>query len=355
MESKLEDVLQSAGVDPSTASQLVADGWTVATFACSAVDIQDFDKSLDEMLPGHTLTILERSQLRAAFKMCSTQANVKESPSDDPMSAQAPSTSSGSWSEAFAPKLDHQVIQQLKQQYLKNYPSEILDRSTMPSTRLLSLVYHQIQKGQWAWVPWKFRMSAEKAEELQSLRASKQPRIEGLALHSLLMDEPPALDVSNTGMGLNTIRSLMELHNVAVAMCRGAHLATLKQYSLRFMHYLTQKVDLDTGLRTANVVEAHAADRQIWGFISELLNDRNWNMDDALHEVTHVRQDMAGLLQFRPKMNKPQPWTTSAPSSRLSSSPKGKGKSTHPKGKGKQKGKVHWVTEIRNSDGSVKP
>ena len=63
MESKLEDVLQSAGVDPSTASQLVADGWTIATFACSVVDIQDFDKSLDEMLPGHTLTILERSQL----------------------------------------------------------------------------------------------------------------------------------------------------------------------------------------------------------------------------------------------------------------------------------------------------
>ena len=78
-----------------------------------------------------------------------------------------------------------------------------------------------------------------------------------------------------------------------------------------------------TGLRTANVVEAQAAE---WGVISELLNDRNWNMDDALHEVTHVRQDMAGLLQFRPKMNK-QPWTNSAPSSRLSSSPKGKGKS----------------------------
>ena len=69
----------------------------------------------------------------------------------------------------------------------------------------------------------------------------------------------------------------MELHNVAVAMCRGAHLATLKQYSQRFMHFLTQKVDLDTGLRTANVVEAQAAHRQIWGVISELLNDRTWN------------------------------------------------------------------------------
>ena len=91
------------------------------------------------------------------------------------------------------------------------------------------------------------------------------------------------------------------------------------------------------------------------GCISEPLNDRNWNMDDALHEVTHVRQDMAGLLKFRPKMNKPQTWTTSTTSSRMSYSPKGKGKLTQPKGKGKQKGKVQWVTEIRQSDGSVKP
>ena len=97
MESKLEDILQSAHVDPSTASQLVADGWTLATFACSAVDIQDFDKSLDEMVPGQHLALLERSQLRAAFKMCSAQADLEESPSDDPMSAQAPAASSTSW------------------------------------------------------------------------------------------------------------------------------------------------------------------------------------------------------------------------------------------------------------------
>ena len=56
MDSKLEDILQSAGVDPSTASQLVADGWTL----CSAVDIQDFDKSLDEMVPGQAMFYFSR-------------------------------------------------------------------------------------------------------------------------------------------------------------------------------------------------------------------------------------------------------------------------------------------------------
>ena len=56
-------------------------------------------------------------------------------------------------------------------------------------------------------------MSVEKAEELQAQRSSKQPKMEGLALHSLLLDEPPALEVSNSGMGLNAIRTLMDLHN----------------------------------------------------------------------------------------------------------------------------------------------
>jgi hypothetical protein len=147
----------------------------------------------------------------------------------------------------------------------------------------------------------------------------------------------------------------MDLHNVAIAMCWGAHLAKLKQYSHRFLHYLTQKVDSETGLRTANVIEAQAADRQIWATMAELINDRDWTMDDALHELTHVRQDMAGLLQLRPKLPKPQPWSSSSSSFSASGSQKGTGKQNQSKGKGKQKGKPQWVTEIRNSDGSTKP
>ena len=148
MDSKLEDVLQTAGVDPAMANQLVADGWTLSTFACCALDMQDFDKSIDEMMAGRqALTLLERSQLRAAFKACSTQASKEtKAPQGDVASNANQATSTSSWSESFAPKLDSQVIQQLKQQFLKNSPSEILDGATMPSTRLLSLVYHQLQK-----------------------------------------------------------------------------------------------------------------------------------------------------------------------------------------------------------------
>ena len=67
------------------ANQLVADGWTLATFACCALDMQDFDKSIDEMMAGRqALSLLEKSQLRAAFKACSTQASkeTKAPPGD---------------------------------------------------------------------------------------------------------------------------------------------------------------------------------------------------------------------------------------------------------------------------------
>lgn len=242
----------------------------------------------------------------------------------------------------------------MKTQFLKNYPSELLNADTTPSTRLLSLVHHQVQKDEWKWVPWRYRLSVAKCEELQSQRAAKMPKMEGLTLSSLLMDEVPAIEVSNDNMGINAIRTSMDLFNTALSMCKAAHLANLKEYSQKFISLLTQRVASETGLRTATVLEAQAADRQIWGTISELVNDRKWTFDQALHEMTHVRSDLSVLLQLRPKL--PKASASSSPSS--SWRPKGgKGKS---KGGGKQKGKpsgkgkTTMITEHRQPDGSTK-
>lgn len=146
----------------------------------------------------------------------------------------------------------------------------------------------------------------------------------------------------------------MDLFNTALAMRQSAHLANLKEYSQKFLSMLTQRVAADTGLRTATVLEAQAADRQIWGTIADLVNDRKWTFDQALHEMTHVRSDLSVLLQLRPKIQK----AAVATSSSSSWQPKGgKGKS---KGGGKQKGKPSgkgkpiMVTELRLAEGSSK-
>ena len=89
----------------------------------------------------------------------------------------------------------------------------------MPSVRLLSLIHDQLSKKSWMWVPWKYRLSHAKNEEIKGQRVSKLPKIEGLALHELLIDEPPSVEVTNSGMGINGIRTILELQNFGIALC----------------------------------------------------------------------------------------------------------------------------------------
>ena len=146
------------------------------------------------------------------------------------------------------------------------------------------------------------------------------------------MDEIPAIEVTNDNMGINAIRTSMDLFNTALAMCGGAHLANLKEYSQKFISMLTQKV----------------------AAIAELVNERKWTFDSALHELTHVRSDLAVLLQLRPKPPKPSTSSTSS-SSWQPKGGKGRGKSGgKQKGKNPTKGKVAMVTEHRQADGSSK-
>ena len=134
----------------------------------------------------------------------------------------------------------------MKEKFISCYPGEIVNHDTMPSTRLLSLVYHQSQRKQWHWVPWKFRLTVAKADELSHQRQAKMPKLELASLHTLLVDDPPSLDISNGSMGINSVRNLLAVHDVAVAMCGGAHLANLKAYSHKFVSFLTQRTDPET-------------------------------------------------------------------------------------------------------------
>ena len=43
-----------------------------------------------------------------------------------------------------------------------------------------------------------------------------------------------------------------------------------------------------------------AADRKIWAAIADLVA-QSWSLDDALHELTAIRNDVSSLLQLRPR------------------------------------------------------
>ena len=135
--------------------------------------------------------------------------------------------------------------------------------------------------------------------------SSKVPKLEGMPLHALLLDDPPSLDVASGDLGLHSIRTMFEVFNNAAAMCEAAHLASLKSYTAKFMSYLTHKYDTDSGLRPPTFLEAQSADKQVHTVIFELVSERGWSIDQALHEMTSVRADLPIVLQPRPRPVKP--------------------------------------------------
>ena len=130
-------------------------------------------------------------------------------------------------------------------------------------------------------------------------------RVEGLQLHSILLDEPPAVDISNGGLGLHALRQMFETYSFAMAMAEIAHLSSLKGYYLKFLALMTQKFDADTGLRGPTILEAQAADKALITTAIDLVVERAWSWDDALYEITHIRADITSMLQPRPKLPKP--------------------------------------------------
>ena len=270
MDSSLETVLSDAGVDPATCSLLVTEGWTTASFREVVSSSHEFSDSLfDELCPGTILSLLQRSALKSAWRSLQPSSSTDRSQESSMVPAQ-PSAIENSWSEAFPPKLTSATVAALKQKFLTNYPSEVLTSDTQPSPRLLSLSHQLPQKKDYKWLPWKFRMSMSRAEEFTMGRAAKAPRLENVQLHQLLIDEVPALEISNQGLGLNAVNRMFELNNYAWAMVGAAHLHRLRSYSLRFMQFLSVRLDSESGLRAPTITEAQYADKHIWHLIAEL-------------------------------------------------------------------------------------
>ena len=211
----LATVFSDCGVPPAASVAIVSSGWDVDKFALGFQTDTDFDDTevLLELGLEADFSRLHRAALKQAWNRCvqlckmDTAVPSEASPKASSASGGIPAdTSDGSWSEAFAPKLGGPVIAAMKKKFIASYPAEPLTPETMPSHRLLALVHQSISKSHWKWIPWKYRMSLHKEDELQSTRSSKVPKIENLHLHNILMDEVPSIDISNTTMGLHALR-----------------------------------------------------------------------------------------------------------------------------------------------------
>ena len=327
---------------------LDTDGWTISSFRSVATSLEKFDEVLPKLLPDCVLSLLQKSQLRAAWR--SLQGPDEAVPATSSKSLVPSLEASSSWSETFAPRLDASKVSTLKKAFLKNYPSEILTSATCPSLRLLSTAVHQEARKDLKWIPWKFRMTQLASDEAVMRRPSKQARLETLNLTSLLMDDPPTMEIGNNVMGISTIQRIMSVHDTALAMSGTAHLARLKHYTTKFLGFLQTRLEPDCSLRVPTVLEAQQADRVFWTNIFNLVLEKDWSVDDAIYEYSEIRAEMAALLQPRAKMP-PMPKTPKGKGAGKPyvppppGKPPGRGKGGKPSTKGKGQG-PQWIKNV---------
>ena len=205
-----------------------------------------------------------------------------------------------SWAEHAPPRLDSAVIAQLTKDFKANYPGEFLDSDAMPSVRLLSIVHKWFApQGTITWVPWQLRLSHKQYQEIIESKSSKLLRTEAQFLSTALFDETPEMPVEHLRLSPAWLSRIQTVFRNAIALCKGAHLARLKALDKKVLDAATQSPS-DASLRTVTTTELVAADRKIWHEIA-LLHSTGWTLDDALHEITTVRADVANLLQLRAK------------------------------------------------------
>jgi hypothetical protein len=346
-DSSLEAHLSLYGVSPGLISSLMVSGWTMDSFAACTDSASGFDDLWGEMFPDQSeLALVQKASIKAAWK----KLQLLPAPSQAPDPASQAASSVNSWNEVQAPKLSAQTLAELKRAFFRDYPSEVLSPDTCPSSRLIAMAHAQVQKKDIAWIPWKYRLSHQRLEEVQMARPTKMAKTEHTSLHQLLWDDPPSIEVSNANMGYNGIRNMLELNATAYALVQGCHLGRIKAYNLKFLGLISTRLDSDLGLRHVTVLEAQAADRMLWGIIADLTTDKGWTLNDSLHEVTVLRSDMIGLLQPRPKTiprSFPSETTTV-------SNTKGKGRGKSKSKKGASSGNPKWVsTQMQGTSHSI--
>ena len=272
--ASLHEVLTTAGVQDTFVDKLIEDGWSIELFAMAAPTLEKLDEEIRSMLGDlyDITTAVQRSALRLAWTRCqATQAPALPPPGQSTATPPEGIASQSTWSETYPPKLTSEVVSALKQKFKRNYPAEILLPETTPSLRLLSLIHHQKVKGEFKWVPWKYRLSQAKADEITAVKPNRIAKSEELQLHALLVDSPPELHIDNGALGMHALRQTFETFSYAMAMCEIAHLATMKTYYLKFINLMTTRLEAETGLRNPTILEAQSADKTLMTIACELV------------------------------------------------------------------------------------
>ena len=280
---------------------------------------------------GEQATSIAAGRIRKAWHMCKSASQQGIPTPSTPLKMEP-----GDWVENLPPKLTQDAVDAMVQRYKTSYPSEVLDGDSMPGIRLLSVV-HQGLKTRLAWVPWQHRLSQKQYQEQTEARTGRPLRSEWQIITHALVDDQPEVPVEGRALSPGWFLKMQVIFSNALALCDAAHLKNLKLFDKKVADMCLKQPEKGSGLRTVTTTEMLAADRRLWSTISGLLAEK-WSLDDALHEMTHIRSDVASLLMLRPILPTPGREPPLPPRKRLletANQQQQPAKKTKGKGKGK--------------------
>ena len=317
----MRNLLSSARVADMLVEYILGLGFEdIADFAYAYADASDLSKLLDGVPPETWTSMgvtdpehsIPAARIRRAFVMAKASASQESLPtasvSHTGQVLPGPQASPAiAWAEHLPPKLSPEVVQDLVDKFQKNYPGELLGPDSMPSIRLLSMVYDMTKSKHFKWIPWQLRLSARQYQEAMEARSDKVARTEAQLLTHAFFDETPEVSVEGRALTASWLHRTQQVFRNALALCQAAHLLNAKALDQQIASMCLAQPDPALSLRTVTTSKLLHADRKIWGTIVDLLH-RKWSMDDAFHELTHGRME----LMLRPKISQSLPCTASS-------------------------------------------
>ena len=299
----------------------------------------DFWTQLGVSDPLHCMHMarLRRALVQAQIRTKQYEAEMARTASPPSPAGTAPAASSNappsdSWAEHAPQRIDNDTVARMVAEFKESYPGELLDSNSMPSIRLLSLVnaWFSTAKPRIKYVPWQFRMSQRQYTEIVEARAYRVVRtgaqLVSTAISTALFDDTPTIGIESHSINESWLGARQRIFRNAIALCKGAHLAVLKALDAKILELCTQVWKPGHGLRNVSTEEMLEADRKIWHCIATLVEEQNFSLDEALHEMTHVRGDVHNLLQARARTYAPPPQPTAPHATWRPTKGNGKGK-----------------------------
>ena len=243
---------------PEAISQQLCSQLTINSFACICASPDDLFEALKDALDAPAfaqVTPVVLACSKASYHRC-IAAVVSSSAPPWAAGASLPASSgnSPSWVQPFPAKLSVDKVSAMKSTFEDSYPSEILDSSSMPSSRLLAACNRQ----HYSYIA-RFRLSEKKLDEIQASRPKKIARLD-----DYIFDEVPSRDISDSGVSQMFLAHLLGLIAFAFCMLEVGHLSSFGAYNKLFIKLAFQKPPADSGLRCPNVTEMQSADKEAW-------------------------------------------------------------------------------------------